>query len=263
MKVFTALSGTFIAFICLADAAQVYYDFESISGNTVPNEAMPTPNGTLVGNPATISGPNGGTALDLDGSDDSVVVNNTSIINSAPGVSLAAWVRPDAIPSSIGSIIFISNGQFHYNSRAGIFLNSNGEIEVAGRSLDSDGFQYRTSVATLNLGEWVHVAGVVDYVNEVIKIFINSEEQVLQSGSVSFGASQSDSTDSLAFTVGSTDQGFEFFNGGVDDVYVFREALSDSEIAALVPELSNSSLIVGLLFLGLVSGFRFYSRNRI
>jgi len=80
------------------------------------------------------------------------------ILTSAPAATFAAWVKLDVHPSDIGTIVFISTPTSSANSRGGLFVQSDGAVEVGGRAADSDWFQSRVSSTTLPLKEFNHRA---------------------------------------------------------------------------------------------------------
>lgn len=234
------------------------YGFEegsgSIAGDSALTDGTLTPNdtGTIVG--ATHSqGVVGNFALSFNGIDDYINLEpggvDNDILGSAASVTFTSWLRLSSYPSDVASVAFFSVPSNSFNSRGGMFISRNGSIEVAGRASDTDSFQSRLSSTKLPLNKWVHVAGVLDYSNQEVEIYIDGLLQPLAAGSVNFSASSTPATLSRASTLGSTGGAFEFFHGSMDDVRIYNERLNGPRIVALIPEPSSMFLAsIGVIF---------------
>ena len=212
-------------------------DFALLDGTLTPNDT-----GTIIG--ATHSqGVVGNFALSFDGINDYINLEpgglDNDILGSAAAITFTSWLRLDSYPTDVASIAFFSVPTNSFNSRGGMFISRNGFIEIAGRASDTDSFQSRLSTTNLPLDKWVHVAGVLDYSNEEVKIYIDGLLQPLAAGSVNFSESSTPATLSRASTLGSTGGAFEFYHGSMDDVRIYNERLNGSEIVALIPEPSS------------------------
>jgi Concanavalin A-like lectin/glucanases superfamily len=228
------------------------YGFEEGSGAIAGDSALtdgttnPNDTGTIIG--ATHSqGVVGNFALSLDGISDYIDLEfgglDNDILGSAAAVTFSSWLRLDSYPSDVASIIFFSVPFNSLNSRGGMFISRDGFVEVAGRASDTDSFQSRISTTKLPLNAWVHVAGILDYSNEEVEIYIDGSLQPLAAGSVNFSATSTPATLSGASTLGSTGGLFEFYHGSMDDVRIYNERLNGSEIAVLIPETSSIFLV--------------------
>jgi hypothetical protein len=237
------------------DAALVaYYGFEEGAGNDVYDAALadgtatPDDSGVIVGAATYVTGVVGDHALSFDGMGAFVRAGNVlgahDMLNAAPGVTFAMWAKINALPSDVASLAFGSVSFNSLNSGAVIDVTSSGRLEVAGRSFDFDRFQSRITESVLALDEWHHLAGVIDYPNGEISIYFDGVLQPLLPGSVAFSGTSSANINSASITLGSTGGFFEFFNGTLDDVRIYNEALSGEQIAALaVPEPSRTILV--------------------
>jgi hypothetical protein len=224
-----------------------HYDFESDPAGSVLDRAnpdgtaAPNDNGTIAGNPAYVAGKIGSSALQL--SEDSVNLGAQDMLNGASGVTLSAWVRLDALPADIGSIVFLSNGSFSLNSRAVLDIDSSGRVEMGGRALDSETFRSRVTSTTLALNSWYHLAGVIDYSSDTVTIYINGVSQTLLAGTTNFTGAAASNTDSVAASIGATGSSFEYLAATLDEVKIHNTALSALEVAALVPEPTTAALL--------------------
>ncbi|SVE49918.1 uncharacterized protein METZ01_LOCUS502772, partial [marine metagenome] len=166
-------------------------------------------------------------SLSFDGTDDYVQVGNNSELSGMSTLSVQVWVRKTTNPSS-GSIISkwgsgSSNGS---NYSYSIY-------EVDGSDLIS--FFIKTTSGTastsfdsneLTLNLWRHIVGVYD--GSDIKIYLNG---TLVNTSAS-AASGSILTTSEPVLLGKDYSGNNF-NGSVDEVSIWNDALTAAEIAAL------------------------------
>jgi prepilin-type N-terminal cleavage/methylation domain-containing protein len=83
-----------------------------------------------------------------------------------------------------------------------------------------------TAVYIMNLNEWYHVAGVRDSENAKIKLYVNGQE----TSSVSHTVATVDNAGALTIGVRSDLGATRFFNGLIDNVQIYNESLSVSEI---------------------------------
>jgi hypothetical protein len=174
----------------------------------------------------------GGTrALDFDGSDDYALFG-AKILDGASTFTLAAWVRPDS---------FTNNGYIFGNSNSAatesyyMFLRASpaGSIDVQfgdGSTLCGDSTNDGTVVPT---GSWSFVAAVVDASN-ITRYLDGVQVGTIDSHSCSGGvvANGNDYIGNINFN-NSGPQASRYFDGDIDDVYVWDRALSLDEIKAL------------------------------
>lgn len=247
--------GIFLAvtFCPLASAALVLrYDFEdSLSLNEAIDVANPdgtaTPNDNgLIRGAVYVPGKVGSFGLGFDGSNDDVNLGSNDLLRNVSGATLTAWVRLNALPSlgNYASIIFLSVGtSANFNSRAVLDIDWNGRVEAAGRASDSDPFRSRLTQATLQLDTWYHIAGVLDYLNDSIAIYVDGVSQGLLAGGGNWGGAATSNTNSTSVTVGSTAGGFEFINATLDEVRIYNTTLTAAEIQTIaVPEPATAAL---------------------
>lgn len=177
-------------------------------------------------------------AMDFDGIDDWIDLgSDLSIVRNVSAVTLSAWVRPDSIGDSGKTVVNFSvnnAGVPTADSRALMVLNEVDEVRVGGRSADDDELQSEiTTGGPIVPGQWHHVAGVIDYAGDDVRIYVNGVQQAT-AGTPNFSQSRTANTDSTSNAIGSEDDGSAFFfDGFIDDVRVFPRALSASEIESL------------------------------
>jgi MYXO-CTERM domain-containing protein len=249
----------------------VSYSFEEGSGTTTADLAGGNNNGTL-GSGATFFGsgaPNNGgsNALSLDATANSSVSISAfgGLLQNAPGLTIAGWVRPTALggSGSVSNIAFFSNGTSATSARAALALLSTGnntaQVRVGGRSADTDTFRALSSGATtIGINNWAHIAGTIDYPTRTLTVYINGVQAATSTlTATEFTATSTSNTTSLAALIGArpaspTD---ERFTGQIDNLQVYNETLSPTQIAALVPEPTSAS-VVALAGAGLLAARR-------
>ncbi len=160
-----------------------------------------------------------GGALIFDGVDDQVNVSHSDDLNLVNGFTIAAWVRNDASSFS---------GSDRILSKESAGQNDNYWFSVQNRRLrlgvESDVF---SPTSELNPGQWHHVAAAFDPVMGVVRIYVDGAE-VLEANTT---ATLSPNTDPIL--IGSNWEGTKFWEGALDDVRLYGQALGADDIAGI------------------------------
>lgn len=176
-----------------------------------------------------------GGCLDLNGADQHVTLGPDDKIstaaNGAAGVTVEAWVNLDSYPgASSRERIFTAAID---GTKSGISLSAydSDKIEIGGRSVTSDSFQTVTASGP-STGTWAHVLGVLDFANDLVKVYING---VLKATATATFAN-------TTFTKGTPDSAEEegwgaliratpshHLDGKICGGRIFKSALSDAE----------------------------------
>lgn len=175
----------------------------------------------------------------FDGTNDYVQIGSTSMAQNASAITMMAWIKPDTISSvactSTDNVIFgvsINNSGncTTTSSRVSIELCASNNIRAVGRSSDAEAYSaVSTSSNPIQLSQWQHVAAVINFPADTIDIYVNGS--LVQSGSAVFANSSTDNTSSACATVGSQDDAsIDFFDGEIDEVALFKRALTAAEI---------------------------------
>ena len=183
------------------------FDIKDTSGNNL--HASPI-NGVATASGKVCS------ALSLDGINDYAEIADNANLDISDKLTVMAWIRPDRIPSS-GLMTILSkdeNYEFHINSAGNInwwWNNSSGATR-----------EFNSSV-TVPINVWTHVAIVYEPGNQ--RIIINGVE----SGTRTYNETLRTNNDPLHI---GGDQLFagRYFDGLIDEVKVYRRALSTAEI---------------------------------
>ncbi|WP_343643628.1 endo-beta-N-acetylglucosaminidase H [Chryseobacterium sp.] len=166
--------------------------------------------------------PTGSYALSLDGSTESGAAGSMNLSGSA--LSFEGWIKPSSFKSASPYISSIMGTEVSDGNSAFLRL---GDASLANNKLQfvvsiNNVQQKLASATALNANTWYHVAATYDGSN--MKIYINGvlDATKAQTGSVNSTG---------AFTVGYLYNTSRNFNGKIDEVRVWKRALSQTEIS--------------------------------
>lgn len=170
-------------------------------------------------------------ALYFDGVDDFLFIDEASEL--APGedsFSVSVWVRPEAIQEILTGIVSHGEGEgaYLFGVEGVQVLLQLGQVSGAQmKNLQWDGESPLRVLGEgeMKLQEWNHLVYVIDRERDELRLYLNGElDQVLM-------VSLSGSLDATgAFIVG---RGDSSFLGQMDELLIFRQALSGSEVESL------------------------------
>ncbi|MGX5684918.1 endo-beta-N-acetylglucosaminidase H [Chryseobacterium cucumeris] len=166
--------------------------------------------------------PTGSYALSLDGSTESGAAGSMNLSGSA--LSFEGWIKPSSFKSASPYISSIMGTEVSDSNSAFLRL---GDASLANNKLQfvvsiNNVQQKLASATALNANTWYHVAATYDGSN--MKIYINGvlDATKAQTGSVNSTG---------AFNVGYLYNTSRNFNGKIDEVRVWKRALSQTEIS--------------------------------
>jgi hypothetical protein len=147
------------------------------------------------------------------------------------------WMKGD--PTQVGQGIPVGKRGFVGGSdRAYMFGWTAATSELLTYYRDDQGYAvvnnegiYQWSVTTVPADEWHHIAMVFDRASNEVRTYIDG---ILGGAELLDNVTSINATGNTAgqLMVGRSSNGGQFFKGSVDDLYIFRKALSASEIAA-------------------------------
>ncbi|MDR6488986.1 hypothetical protein J2799_003521 [Chryseobacterium vietnamense] len=166
--------------------------------------------------------PTGSYALSLDGSTESGAAGSMNLSGSA--LSFEGWIKPSSFKSASPYISSIMGTEVSDSNSAFLRL---GDASLANNKLQfvvsiNNVQQKLASATALNANTWYHVAATYDGAN--MKIYINGvlDATKAQTGNVNSTG---------AFNVGYLYNTSRNFNGKIDEVRVWKRALSQTEIS--------------------------------
>ena len=208
-------------------SGSIAFDSSAYEGNGVINDAV-----------WTADSKTGSYALAFDGIDDYVITADTDSLDSVSNaVTVAAWVKRSSDQDNWRVIAQRQVGTGSTEHYLLGFSNNSYRWLVNTTNGYSD-----TSLGSLaNNNEWVHMAGTYD--GSEVKLYINGEIDFTDDHTGAF------SSDSSPITIGAGNNSgsmAEFFNGTIDDVKIYNEALSAEEVLALYNEAQPAYLLPDL-----------------
>jgi hypothetical protein len=219
-----------------------WWPFDEGAGSVAGDIAGTPNNGTLVNGPTWIPGMVGG-ALRFDGQNDYVQVPNHPELNVGTGnFTLDAWVRTTAslgvvvlvdkrtgtgfATTAQGYALFLSNGRLGFQMANGVGSGTCAPTPTPGVSCVNYGSPTSTLVAD---GQWHHVAAVVDRADATSGVRLYVDGNLVFTGAPLSG--DLNNTSDLYIGVRTPGQGGGgFFPGDLDELELFKRALSQDEI---------------------------------
>lgn len=236
-----------------ANAALIaYYDFDGNANDSAA--ANVAPDLALAGNVTYTSPGFDGSPqkLTLDGNNDWATNSGTNFTQNSPGITLTTWFRtPTTLNPGTQTIMHLQVAGGAVQQGAADMKIVDGNFAGGGRSSSSTtsydlGYQAATGTAvsanTLYFG-----AVVLDYPNDDIILYLYNTATDTWTGGSNLSASWANNSlagGNAAFRVGASNNGLEDFNGAIDEVRIYNEALSQEQIFAAVPEPSFISLLI-------------------
>jgi hypothetical protein len=178
--------------------------------------------GTLFNSPTWTAGPTlnfpNANAMVLNGTNQYASLGNPAVLNFSGQITMSAWVKAT---STTGARDILAHGQ---DANTEVFLRiSNGNYEV-GSWMTGTSYWAGYAVPAGDNGTWVHVAGVYD--GSTWRLYRNGVQ--VSSSVQAVGAV----TVTTNWAIGARGDGTSrWFAGGVDDVRIYKRALSATEIA--------------------------------
>ncbi len=203
----------------LSDDPVGYWRLGEPSGTTVNDSAGDNPGtyegGAQLGADSLVPADPVNAAVQLDGSNDRVSVENAPELTPTGQVSVEAWIKPDQVPSSgfRGIVVKPETFALQFN---------NGRLEF---TVVQNGVRRRAQAppGTVVAGQTYHVVGSYDGAH--VRIYLNGAP----AGSLDLtGGIGPDAGGELS--IGSWDDRQEFVDGTVDEVALYDEALSPARI---------------------------------
>ncbi|MDY6911648.1 MAG: LamG-like jellyroll fold domain-containing protein [Chloroflexota bacterium] len=194
---------------------------------TTAQDAIGGNHGTIFGATWTTDGVSGN-ALDFDGSGD--YINTSLAANTLTGdYTFEAWVKANTIPNYGG--IITSNQSSPYN---GFNLQVGTSQRIAICAMSGGGFTYTRTSWAPTIGVWYHIVGVHDSSTDNNTLYVN--------GSYMDSDTQTVTMPNLNVMIGRFYSSYNghYFNGIIDEVAIYDEALTETEIQALFNALDPS-----------------------
>ncbi|MBN1909175.1 MAG: LamG domain-containing protein [Pirellulales bacterium] len=239
----------------------------------VDSAVPPASNGDLLnftGTSGWAAGLMGG-ALDFDGVNDRVDMGATAELDLTGDLSMAFWMKPSGATANNRYGPLVGKNQSGGPTNDAYFTDI-----VTGRSVSGDTnipagtiefgiteggvntLLRSSSTLAVNEGDWRHIA-VVFEAGSRMAIYIDGQLDA----ELTTGVPTACASTTYPFGLGNLGQGSSTdaycYNGMLDDVRVYSGALTQAQIAAIIPEPTSLVLIIG----GLVGLFIWRGRRRV
>ncbi len=203
------------------------YPFEEGSGQIILDLSGNGNNGTLGGNATRNLTGKIGEAIEFNGSNSHINLGPIDI--TSPALSIALWFKPDDFGTHDARLISKASGtagSAHYWMVSTI--RSSGQHKLRFRlKTNNGGTSTLIGNATLTAGDWTHVTATYDGV--AMKLFQNGIQigSLAKTGAIARSAS-------VEATIGANPGDTRYFDGLIDDVRIYGEALDSTTIQDIV-----------------------------
>ncbi len=229
-----------------------YWKFDETSGTLARDSSGWQNNGTTINGTDICSNVNCpvwasglyGNAIQLDGINDYVNVSDSSSVNITWNyLTLSAWIRFNGTTSTDTTQRIISKTtgsggeQFELLYTSDSFTNTPNRFRFDVRNSSTLVSLYTNETFT-SAGRWYHVAGVYNSTHAVIYVDGREKNTSVQTGNIAGVPSD--------VNIGRLTTGGQLFNGTIDEVRIYNESLSTTQISALALA-SNQLLNVRIL----------------
>jgi hypothetical protein len=229
--IFTTVLLLIVAGSASADKV-AHWTFDEGAGTTVTDSENGLV-GTFVGDPAFVAGVPvlGGSALDLDGVDDYGDCGYDPLYDMTGDMTVAAWVQIREVTAAWMAAV----AQGEYAWRLG---NANVDTRPHfGITFWSNPVASQDGTTEIPLNEWHHIAGVYEAGGN-LTVYLDGEVDAQIAADSPIGISYQN------VLIGNNPDSMErFWNGLIDDVQLYNEALSQAELQAIIPEPATMALL--------------------
>tara|TARA_Y100001963_G_scaffold80811_1_gene112159 strand:+ start:2449 stop:3171 length:723 start_codon:yes stop_codon:yes gene_type:complete len=163
-------------------------------------------------------------SLELDGTDDRITVTDHSSLNITGDLTISLWLNGDNMSSQGWKQLVTKGGNGSFELNVYSLSLYNNVIRFFRDDDDSVGI---TASGTLNDDTWYHIAVVFDDSEDNVKIYVNAVEKV------SDEQDSTTSTNGSVFTIGGDADGDYEIDAYIDEVAIWNDALSASEISSV------------------------------
>ncbi|MGF1613957.1 MAG: LamG-like jellyroll fold domain-containing protein, partial [Gammaproteobacteria bacterium] len=190
------------------------YNFEEARGPIVVDASGQGHHGTIAGAKRTRHG-QFGRALLFDGVDDWVTIPDADALDLSTGMTLQAWVYPTSNTAWRTILMKEQPGDFIYYLGAN---PSNQPVAIVGARGQPEAYD----PTPMPLKKWRHLAATYD--GQSLRLFVNGAQVATQAQTAALINSDGQ------ITLGGDAVWGRFFKGRIDEVRLYRRALSEAEI---------------------------------
>lgn len=187
-----------------ANDASIYENHGTVDGATLDTNRFGEPN----------------SCYNFDGSNDEITIDTSSSLNITESLTLCAWINPNSLGSDEKILTKVSDG----NGYQLTIYNKKVSFQVKGEYAT---WSVCNSTQMLPIKRWAFVCGTYDFKNNIMKLYVNG--QLNSTFPLAGKITQSDAPVVIGNTYGENQR----FNGKIDDVKIYRRAISEGEVKQL------------------------------
>jgi glucose/arabinose dehydrogenase/PKD repeat protein len=194
------------------------WNFNEGTGTTAADSSGNGNTATLTNGPTwTAAGKNGG-AVQFDGSNDLLRVNDSNSLDLTNGATFEAWVYPTSASAAWRTILQKEADAYLLTASSG----SSGSPPAVGGTFNGACCTVVTGASALPANTWTHVAGTYD--GAQLRLYVNGNlvDSTPRTGNIQVNANP--------LWMGGNQLYGEHFPGRLDDVRIYNRALTPSEI---------------------------------
>ncbi len=193
------------------------YSFDEGTGSTVGDASGNGNSGTISQAVWTATG-KFGQALSFNGSTSKVTVNDAASLRLTTGMTLEAWVSPTTVTNVWRDVVYKGNDNYY------LMGSTVSNRQAAGGAIFSGTSTTVYSPTALTAGTWSHLA--VTYDGAMFRLYVNGTQvaTVAQTGNLTTSANP--------LQIGGDNIWGQYFHGLIDEVRVYKAALSAAQIQA-------------------------------
>jgi hypothetical protein len=158
----------------------------------------------------------------------------TEGIGAGQNMTISAWVKPKSLPPVVGNIYVIASRQKTTGEGYYLVLFKNSTNQVIYWSPMGGGNNNAISNIALPINTWSHIAVIQTGISPVIYVNGKALETTI-GGSPGFVPE----TSATPFYIGKRYDGQHFFDGAIDDVRIYNNALTADQIRQLAVQVPN------------------------
>jgi PKD repeat protein len=190
------------------------YGFEETSGTTV-NDASGNSNIGTIKEAVRINTGKYGKALQFDGINDWVTVNDSATLDLTNAMTLEAWVYPQSLANGGTVLLKEKSGGAVYN----LYAYETSDLPVS--SFNDGSYRVISGTSKLPVNQWTHL--VATYDGQYQRLYVNGTQiaQRAQTGLIQQGG---------ILRIGGNSVWGEYFKGYIDEIRVYNRALTATEV---------------------------------
>lgn len=173
--------------------------------------------------------------------------SSLGVLQNIAGATLMTWVKPVTLTGTERMMLYFSTGTANNSSRAAITMRIGTGFRCSGRRLDADTVQTVDSTTVPATGTIYHVAGVLDWTNTALRIYVNGVQE--NSVTVAGWTGNSSNTASLGAQMACRTAGDNAteIDAILDDPRVYNRVLTANEIQDIASARGRDAVVNGMV----------------